>query len=81
MSIPLCAICQKPLKGVFLKDFFCHDCYKCWENQILSGAEWVRWCENDERKRRYEENKWIGRKPYPIYFESLEAYVEKVREI
>lgn len=47
-----CAICGK---GIFTEDpkkFFCRDCYKQWESDILAKADWIRFCVNCEHQQR-----------------------------
>jgi hypothetical protein len=47
-----CAICVKELFTQDPKKFFCRDCYKQWESEILAKTNWTKVCINDEHQQR-----------------------------
>ena len=47
-----CAICGNKLFTENPKRFFCPDCYKHWESDIVAKAKWIRVCVNNEKKQR-----------------------------
>jgi hypothetical protein len=53
--VNLCSICQQPIRGIFKRDWFCHDCYIEYRSEILAKVEWVRVCQNHESRRRRQE--------------------------
>ena len=51
----LCAICSQPIHGIFRNNLICHDCFITYRDDILAKTEWVVYCQQWERKRRYSE--------------------------
>ena len=47
-----CAICGIEIFSENPKRFFCRDCYKEWESDIMAKTDWVKVCINDEHQRR-----------------------------
>ena len=47
-----CAICRKELFTENPRKFFCRDCCKEWESDILAKADWIKFCVNDEHQQR-----------------------------
>jgi hypothetical protein len=50
--IKRCCICEKPMVNFFKNDWYCMDCYKLWEQDILSKKSWVIFLRNEEQTRR-----------------------------
>ena len=47
-----CAIFGKELFTQNPKKYFCRDCYKQWESDILAKTEWIKICVNYEHQQR-----------------------------
>ena len=47
-----CAICGNELFTENPTKYFCRDCYKEWESDILAKTDWVKFCINDEHQQR-----------------------------
>ena len=55
MEKRLCAICQHSYRPRKPNEWFCNDCYKTWQTEILSKSPWIQACVNTEQKRRRTE--------------------------
>jgi hypothetical protein len=49
-----CSVCGKLLVR-FPRDWFCQHCFETYEADIKVKAEWIKYLQNEERKRRYRE--------------------------
>ena len=47
-----CAICGKKLFAQDVKRYFCRDCYKQWESEIVAKTDWIKFCINEEHQQR-----------------------------
>jgi len=53
----VCAICSKPIHGIFRNNLICHDCFITYRDDILSKSEWTVYCQRWEARRRRQEAK------------------------
>lgn len=47
-----CVICGIEIFVGNPKRFFCRDCYKQWESDIMAKTDWVKFCVNYEHQQR-----------------------------
>ena len=47
-----CAICGEEVFTENPRRFFCPDCYKEWESDIMAKTDWIKACVNHEHKQR-----------------------------
>jgi len=47
-----CAICGREIYTENPRRFYCRDCYKEWESDIMAKTDWVKVCGNCEHQQR-----------------------------
>jgi hypothetical protein len=55
-----CCVCGKEIFTQNPKKFFCRNCYKQWESDILAKADWIKICVRDEKRQRRRAQKDKG---------------------